>query len=32
MQQVAEFFLSHNVVSSTPRLNGIRAHISGDRC
>jgi len=23
--------LSHNVVSSTPRLSGIRNHVSGDR-
>jgi hypothetical protein len=23
--------LSHNVVSSTPRLSGIQTHISGDR-
>jgi hypothetical protein len=23
--------LSHNVISSTPRLSGIRTHVSGDR-
>jgi len=24
--------LSHNVISSTPRLSGIRTHVSGDKC
>jgi hypothetical protein len=31
LPQVTDKHLSHNVVSSTPRLGGMRIHVSGDR-